>query len=146
MGLLKIFFMGREIRKGINNPGEFLADQSLDFLKWFLIVGSLIGVFILLGVGVFGFTSWLGGPYVFFKVLFWVLFIPFALCEIFLISIFLKIKKVLKRNLDRATLRVKAEIKKQGRNPQALALYLRASIMERFLKKRRIQFRRSGRS
>src|SRR3989338_2333690 len=103
MGLFKIFFIGREIRKGINNPGEFLAEQSLDFLK---------GVFILLGVGVFGFTSWLGGPYVFFKILFWILFIPFALCEIFLISIFRKIKKILKRNFDHATLRVKAEIKK----------------------------------
>ena len=112
MGPLKIFFMGREIRKGIKDPGEFLAEQSLDFLKGFLVVGSLVGVFILLGVGVFGFTSWLGGPYKFFQVLFWILFIPFVVCEIFLISIFLKIKKLLKRNFDRATLRVKAEIKK----------------------------------
>src|SRR3989338_7171609 len=111
MGLLKIFFMGREIRKGINNPGEFLAEQSLDFLKGFLIVGSLIGIFVLAGVGVFGFTSWLGGPYKFFQVLFWILFIPFVLIEIFLISIFRKIKKVLKRNLDRATLYVKSKIK-----------------------------------
>lgn len=116
MGIFRVFFIGREIKKGINDPGGFLAEESLSFLKGFLIVGSLVGFIFILLFGILGFSSWLGGPYGFFKVLFWILFIPFMFIEIFLISIFLKIKKVLKHNLNRATLHIKSKIKSSDPN------------------------------
>lgn len=101
MGIFRIFFIGREIRKGINDPSGFLAERALDFLKGFIIAGSLIGLLIVATAGVLGLTPWLGGPYGFIRGLFWVLLAIFALGEAFFISLFLKIKKLLKRNLDR---------------------------------------------
>ncbi len=43
-----------------------------------------------------GFTEFLGGPYLFFRILFWISILPFLLGILFLVFAFLKIKSSIK--------------------------------------------------
>ncbi len=78
------------------NPGKFAGGQVGELFVGMLIVPSLIALLLLGSFFILGYTSWLGGPYGFFKFL-------------FIISVFLAV-----RSVDRE-LAVPLEIKKLKR-------------------------------
>lgn len=68
--LFKIFFIGKTIRDIKSNPSKFASEEAR---------GAILGIFILpimlviLGLAVLfilGFTNFFGGPYLFFKIVF----------------------------------------------------------------------------
>ena len=107
MGIFQIFFIQREVKKGINDPGVFIAEKAMDFVKIYLILSSLIGLGLILLMAVLGMTHWLGGPYGIARFFFWVFLLIFVPSELVFILLFIKVKKVLKHNLERAVLAVK---------------------------------------
>jgi uncharacterized membrane protein len=73
---------------------------------------SFIAVFIL---AILGYTHFLGGPYLFFKIIFWIAIFPFVFSTFLLLLVFFKTKKILHTNTQntekRETLHVDAIIK-----------------------------------
>jgi len=69
----------------------------------------------MLFIWILGFTRLLGGPYLFFKIIFWIALFPLLFTLFFLILIFLKTKKnfMVNRtdNRDQTTIHVEAKIK-----------------------------------
>lgn len=108
MNIFKIFFLKREIQKGLNNPSDFVSEQLFSSFQGLFILLSLIPLIFIIFFGVLGLTSWLGGPYGFFKVIFWLFFIPYLFLEFFIISIFLKIKKIAKKRIKKTIIEIKA--------------------------------------
>ena len=75
------------------------------------ISGSFLTMVIIWALG---FTHFLGGPYLFFKVIFWLALLPFFIAIFFLIFMMLKVKKISKINTEnrsQETLHVEAVIK-----------------------------------
>ena len=61
------------------------------------ISGSFLTMLI---IALLGFTHFLGGPYVFFQVIFWIMLLPFFFGIIFLFFLLLKTKKILRKNIN----------------------------------------------
>lgn len=111
MGIFQIFFLQSEIKNGINNPAAFVAEKAMDLVKIYLILSSLVGLGLILLMAILGMTHWLGGPYGIARFFFWIFLIIFVPCELFFILLFVKVRKILQRNLDRVVLEVKTRIK-----------------------------------
>jgi len=77
------------------------------------ISGSFLTMLI---IWLLGFTHFLGGPYLFFRVIFWIALLPFFIAIFFLILMILKVKKISKINIEsqnQETLHVEATIKEK---------------------------------
>jgi len=110
MNIFQLFFIKRQIRKGLADPNSFLVEQATDFFKNFLIVCTIVAVLILTLLAIFGLTSWFGGPFGLARFLFWLLLIIIAPVEIFFISLFIKIRKFLKRGSEQVIVKVKSKV------------------------------------
>ncbi len=110
MGIFQIFFIRREIKKGLNDPSGFVIDQLLDFVKGYLILGGAVGILILVPLCILGYFGWLGGPYGVAKFFFWFFLIIFGISETIITFIYLKVRKILKRQIDRTIITAKAKI------------------------------------
>ena len=75
------------------------------------ISGSFLMMLI---IWILGFTHFLGGPYLFFKVIFWIALLPFFIFAFLFILMLLKAKKISKINTEpqnQETLHVEVTIK-----------------------------------
>lgn len=75
------------------------------------ISGSFITMLIIWALG---FTHFLGGPYLFFKAIFWIALLPYIIATTILLWILLKAKRFFKThqtNNDQETLHVESTIK-----------------------------------
>jgi len=75
------------------------------------ISGSFVMMLI---VWLLGFTHFFGGPYVLFKIIFWIALLPYIIATTILLWMFLKAKKIFKThqtNNNQETLHVEATIK-----------------------------------
>ena len=67
-------------------------------------------------IWILGFTHFLGGPFLFFRVIFWIGILPFLITIFMFILMFLKTRKILKNTeneVNRETLHVEATIKEE---------------------------------
>ncbi len=110
MGIFDLFFIKRKIKEGIQNPGGFFVEQATDFIKGYLIAGTVISVAFLILIGLFAFSPWLGGPFQIAKIIFWIFLIIISSSEFIFISLFLKVKRSLRKQADKAALKIKARI------------------------------------
>ena len=110
MGILDLFFIKRKVKEGIQNPGGFVVEQATDFIKGYLIVGTVISAVFLILIGLFAFSPWLGGPFQVAKFIFWILLIIVISSEFIFISLFLRIKRSFRKQADKAALKIKAKI------------------------------------
>jgi arginine exporter protein ArgO len=67
----KLWQAQKMIREGRENPAKFAGGEARDALLSVLIVPGLTMVAILVMFGIVGFSSLLGGPYLLFKIFFW---------------------------------------------------------------------------
>jgi len=51
-------------------------------------------------IALLGFTHFLGGPYVFFQVIFWLALLPFFFGMLFLLLVLLKTRKFFRKNIN----------------------------------------------
>jgi len=77
------------------------------------ISGSFITMLI---IWLLGFTHFLGGPFLFFRIIFWIALLPFFFAIFFLLLMLLKTRKFLKNNIktqnqNQETIHVEAVIK-----------------------------------
>ena len=75
-GIFKVY---SDAKKGVRDPAGFGKELALDLIKAPLI------------------TALIGGPYLFFKIIFWLLLIPFGLFEIIGWSVYRKLEKLAER-------------------------------------------------
>ena len=88
MGIFQIFFIQKDIRRGINNSDVFMAEKVMDFVKVYLVIGGLIGFGFIALMVILGMTHWLGGPYGIARFFFWVFLLIFVPSELFFILFF----------------------------------------------------------
>ncbi len=70
--IFQIFHIGSMVKEAKDNPGNFAGGQAIDVILGILILPALIilaGLTLLFFVA---FTGFLGGPYLFFKILFFI--------------------------------------------------------------------------
>ncbi|MBI3305914.1 hypothetical protein HYZ82_02120 [Candidatus Nomurabacteria bacterium] len=94
------------------NPGKFASGQASDFFMDLLFLPAILtlsSLIILFTLGFTDFPSFLGGPYFFFKVLFFLLLTAVIFMAYFLRKIHKLIKSVTKNTMDR-TIEVKSKI------------------------------------
>lgn len=70
-----------DVKKGIKDPTALGQDLALDVIKAPLILFTIFAVLFFAALGVLAFSGVLGGPYLFFKVVFWLLLIPALIGE-----------------------------------------------------------------
>lgn len=83
-----IFKTISDVKKGIHDPAGLGQEMALDVIRAPIIIFTIIGILFLALMFILGFTNVFGHPYLFFKVIFWVMGIAFALIELALWSLF----------------------------------------------------------
>lgn len=79
----KLWQAQRMIREGRENPAKFAGGEVRDVVLGILIIPGLVIIGTLILLGIAGFSHFLGGPYLLFKILFWIgLIISFVLGSI----------------------------------------------------------------
>ena len=79
----KLWQTQRMIREGTENPAKFAGGEVRDVVLSVFIIPGLITIIALIIFGIVGFSHLLGGPYLLFKILFWIgLVISFVLGSI----------------------------------------------------------------
>lgn len=90
-GIFKIY---NDTKKGVKDPAGLGKDLALDLIKGPLILFTFLGAGFLAMMFTVGFTGLLGGPYLFFKVVFWLLLIPFTIFELIGWSVYIKLERL----------------------------------------------------
>ncbi|MES3032081.1 MAG: hypothetical protein V4699_02455 [Patescibacteria group bacterium] len=108
-----MIFQVIQIRKMVGeakeNPGKFAGAKMGELFMGMLITPSLVVLSVLAIFFVFGFTTFIGGPYWFFKLLFF-LSLSAVICILyFLRKIYLMIKSVAKEVID-STIKVESKV------------------------------------
>lgn len=104
--ILEIRKMASEAKE---NPGKFAGGQVGNMFVGMLVAPALFVLFFLATFFIFGFTTLLGGPYVFFKFLFWISFVIVFCLVYFIIKIYKFIKSLTKGAVE-STLKVESKI------------------------------------
>jgi O-antigen/teichoic acid export membrane protein len=91
-----IFKTISDVRKGVKDPTSFGEELAIDVVKGPILVFTIIGVLFLLLMFMLGYTEVFGHPYGFFKVVFWLLAIPFFIIDLTLWSVFRAYKALVK--------------------------------------------------
>lgn len=60
------------IREGTENPAKFAGGEVRDAVLGMLIIPGLVIIGTLVLLGIAGFSHLLGGPYLLFRILFWI--------------------------------------------------------------------------
>lgn len=92
-----IFKTYRDVKKGIHDPGALGQELALDVIKGPVVLITIIAVLFFIALGLLAFTGSLGGPYTFFKIVFFILLFPFIIFEIVVWAILGKIEKIVTR-------------------------------------------------
>lgn len=93
-GIFKIY---SDAKKGIKDPAGLGKELALDLIKGPLIIFTFFGAVFLTLMAVLGLTHVFGGPYVFFKVVFILLLIPFTFFELIGWTLYKKIERVVEK-------------------------------------------------
>ena len=104
--IFSIFKTYKDIKKGIASPTGLGQEMLLDVIKVPIIFITISGIFGLAVFFAFGWTSFLGGPWGFFRFAFFFLLIPFTILEIVLWSLFNKAKQMVQKAKDRVGERI----------------------------------------
>ena len=97
--------MASEVKQ---DPAKFAGGQAGDLFLDMLIAPSIITLILLIIFFIFGFTSLLGGPFLFFKVPFFLILSAVFCISYFLGKIYRFIKSVTKNAVD-STIKVKSK-------------------------------------
>lgn len=89
--LMKIFFIGRAIREAKNNPSGFASSNTKEALWGIFLIPIIILALGLIFLFILSFTHLLGGPYLFFKIIF---FIGLFFSSIFFVIVYKLISKI----------------------------------------------------
>lgn len=114
-----IFKTYRDVKKGIKDPMLLGQDLALDVVKDPLLVFTIIGVIFFAGLFILAFTGLLGGPFLFFKILFWVLFVPALLLTSIVWIVIGRVSKALDRaraKMKEKSIITEAEVVKVDKN------------------------------
>ncbi|MCX6752467.1 MAG: hypothetical protein NTZ87_03140 [Candidatus Nomurabacteria bacterium] len=98
--------MANEVRE---NPGKFAGGKIGEMFLGVLFMPSLISFIIVCGFFILGFTTFLGGPYGFFKFLFVIFFLG-ILCVVYFIRKIYRFIKSITENAVNDTIKVKSRI------------------------------------
>ncbi len=71
-----IFKTYSDVKKGIKDPTALGADLALDAIKGPMVIFTILAVLFFAALILVAYTGLLGGPYLFFKIVFWILFLP----------------------------------------------------------------------
>ena len=102
-GIFKIY---TDAKRGVKDPAGLGKDLALDLIKGPLILFTFLGAVFLAMMFTVGFTGLLGGPYLFFKVVFWLLLIPFTIFELIGWSVYRKIERIAERAKERVNQKI----------------------------------------
>lgn len=97
-GIFKIY---SDTKKGVKDPAGLGKELALDLIKGPLIIFTFFGAVFLTLMAVLGLTHIFGGPYVFFKVVFILLLIPFIIFELIGWSVYGKLERLAERAKQR---------------------------------------------
>ena len=86
-----------DVRKGVKDPTGLGEEMALDVFRAPILIFTIIGILFLGLMFLLGFTGLFGHPYGFFKVVFWILTIPFVIIDLTLWSIFRAYKNLVSR-------------------------------------------------
>jgi len=89
--LMKIFFIGKAIKEAKENPSGFASSQTKEAIWGIFILPIIILLLGLVFLFVLSFTNLLGGPYLFFKIIF---FIGLFFSSIFFFIVYKLISKI----------------------------------------------------
>ncbi|MCC7469668.1 MAG: hypothetical protein IT284_00805 [Bacteroidetes bacterium] len=106
--IFAIFKTYKDIKRGTADPAGFGQEMLLDVFKVPLILFTIIGSVVLILLFILGWTNILLNSLGIFKVLFFLIFIPFLILEIIFWSIFGRIKKLTGKAKEKVNERLKA--------------------------------------
>ncbi len=89
--LMKIFFIGRAIKEAKNDPSGFASSNTKEAIWGIFIIPIIILALGLIFLFILSFTHLLGGPYLFFKIIF---FIGLFFSSIFFMIVYKLISKI----------------------------------------------------
>ena len=89
--LMKIFFIGKAIREAKNDPSGFASSQTKETIWAIFIIPIIILALGLVFLFILSFTHMLGGPYLFFKIIF---FIGLFFSSVFFVIVYELISKI----------------------------------------------------
>lgn len=93
-GIFKVY---SDAKKGVKDPAGLGKELALDLIKGPLVLFTFLGAVFLAIMFTVGFTGLLGGPYIFFKVVFILLLIPFTIFELIGWSVYRKLERLAER-------------------------------------------------
>lgn len=93
-GIFKIY---SDAKKGVKDPAGLGKELALDLIKGPLVIFTFFGAVFLTLMAVLGLTHIFGGPYLFFKVVFILLLIPFTIFELIGWTLYKKIERVVEK-------------------------------------------------
>ncbi len=95
--ILGIFKTYKDIKRGIKDPAALGQDMALDIIKGPLILFTIASVIFFAALFVLAYTGALGGPYLGFKIVFWLLFLPALFVEAIAWMLISNISKMMDR-------------------------------------------------
>ncbi|MCX6720096.1 MAG: hypothetical protein NTV36_03270 [Candidatus Staskawiczbacteria bacterium] len=107
--IFKILQIRKMASEAKDNPGKFAGGKAGEFFVDMLVMPTLILFVVLCSFFILGFTTFLGGPYVFFKVLFILLFLC-VVCVLYFLRKIYKFIKSITENVVTSTLKVESTI------------------------------------
>lgn len=91
----------KDVKNGVKDPTGFGQDALLEMIKIPLVIFTVGGILALALFFALGWTETLGGPFGFFKFVFWFLAIPFVVLEIVFWKIYSKAKSLIQKAKNR---------------------------------------------
>ncbi len=85
-----------DVRKGVKDPTGLGQELALDVFRAPVLVFTIVGILFLALMFFLGYTEVFGHSYGFFKVVFWILTIPFVIIDLILWSVFRAYKSLLR--------------------------------------------------
>lgn len=97
-GIFKVY---SDAKKGVRDPAGLGKDLALDLVKGPLVLFTFLGGLFLAVMCIIGFTGLLGGPYLFFKVVFWLMTIPFIIFQLVGWTLYRKLEQLVEKTRQR---------------------------------------------
>jgi hypothetical protein len=92
-----VFKTYRDIKKGIKDPGALGQELALDAIKAPVIISTIIAVLFFAGLFILSFTELLGGSFLFFKIVFWILLVPTLIIEFVIWTVIGNLRRVIEK-------------------------------------------------
>ena len=110
--LLQIFTIGKTIKELKSNPGGFAGEQTRDVIIGVILLPLIIIVLGLAFLFILGFTKLLGGPYLFFKFVFFLGLIITLVSSFFIYKLTSFLRRTTKKIVDETVVNVSNTILK----------------------------------